>query len=89
MANTQTILIFLTFLGHTQLTSNVIARKNYPTHPSLIDSNIEEMPIAKPQIGALVSALAPTIGGFFSNLVTPMLSTLTDRIAKPSITQRE
>merc|ERR1712082_592399 len=26
---------------------------------------------------------------FFSNLVTPMFSTLTDRIAKPSITQRE
>ena len=62
---------------------------NYQTDPDLMDDNIEELPTAKPQLGALVSALAPTIGGFFSNLVKPMLSSLTDRIAKPSITQGE
>ena len=32
-----------------------------------------------------MSAIAPSIGGFFTSLVKPMLSTLIDRIAQPHL----
>ena len=61
--------------------SNSVTRKwakNYHIDPALMDDQVEELPVPKPQLGALVSALAPMIGGFFSKLVKPMLSSLTD-----------
>ena len=54
-----------------------------------MENQDEKLPVPKPQIGALLSVMAPTIGQFFSKLVKPMLSSLTDRVAKPSITPGE
>ena len=81
MASTTTILIFLTILNLTHPMSNSVTRKwakNSHINPALMDDQVEELPVPKPQLGALISAIAPTIGGFFSKLVKPVLSSLTD-----------
>ena len=71
---------------------NEIERKwanNYNIDSNSMGNHDEILPVPKPQIGALLSVMAPTIRGFFSKLVKPMLSSLTDRVATPSITQGE
>ena len=81
MESTKTIFIFLTILNLTHPMSNTITRKwakNYHIDPALMENQVEELPVPKPQLGALISAIAPMIGGFFSKLVKPMLSSLTD-----------
>ena len=92
MGSTKTIFIFLTILTLTHPMPNEIERKwanNYNIDSSLIGNHDEILAVPKPQIGALLSVMAPTIVGFFSKLVKPMLSSLTDHVAKPSITPGE
>ena len=64
MASTTTILIFLTILNLTHPMSNSVTRKwakNYHIDPALMDDQVEELSVPKPQHGALTSTLAPTI----------------------------
>ena len=71
MGSTKTIFIFLTILTLTHPMPNEIERKwanNYNIDSNSMGNHDEILPVPKPQIGALLSVMAPMIGGFFSKL---------------------